>query len=64
MERDSTSREVLFEFTQVGGVVKVAAIDATTGFEVSIAAPAHAPQSALKALALRKLRVRLAAESP
>jgi hypothetical protein len=30
------SREVYFEFTAIGGAVKVAAIDATTGTEVSI----------------------------
>jgi hypothetical protein len=53
-------REVYFEFTAVGAVVKVAAIDAQTGLEVSVMGPAGAPRGELQRLALQKLRARLA----
>jgi YbbR domain-containing protein len=56
-------REVLFEFTVIGAVVKVAAIDATTGIEVSVMGPAHASRADLQKLALAKLNVRLATHS-
>ena len=56
-------REVYFEFTAVGGAVKVAAIDATTGTEVSIMGPASAAQADLQQLALAKLKARLAREA-
>ena len=38
-------REVLFEFTAIGTVVKVAAIDAATGIEVSVMGPVHASRA-------------------
>jgi hypothetical protein len=57
---DQTPREVLFEFTVIGTVVKVAAIDATSGIEVSVMAPAHASRPDLQKLALAKLKTRLA----
>jgi ABC-type Mn2+/Zn2+ transport system ATPase subunit len=53
-------REVLFEFTAIGAVVKVVAIDAATGTEVSVMGPAGAAQSDLERLALGKLKARLA----
>jgi hypothetical protein len=53
-------REVYFEFTALGAVVKVAAIDAQTGLEVSVMGPAGAPRGDLQRLALQKLRARLA----
>jgi hypothetical protein len=53
--------EVYFEFTPVGASVKVAAIDAATGTEVSIVGPARASQADLQKLALRKLKARLKA---
>jgi hypothetical protein len=56
-------REVLFEFTVIGTVVKVAAIDAASGVEVSIMAPAHASRGDLQKLALAKLKTRLASHS-
>ena len=56
-------REVYFEFTAIGGAVKVAAIDATTGVEVSIMGPASAAQADLEQLALAKLKARLAREA-
>lgn len=52
-------REVLFEFTAVGSVMKVAAIDAATGIEVTVMGPAHASRADLQKLALAKLRRRL-----
>ena len=55
-------REVYFEFTAIGAVVKVAAIDATTGVEVSMMGPASAAQSDLEQLALAKLKARLKRE--
>ena len=53
-------REVLFEFTVVGAAVRVAAIDAATGIEVTVIGPAGAAQADLRRLALGKLRARLA----
>jgi len=52
-------REVLFEFTAVGAVMKVAAIDAATGIEVTVMGPVHAARADLQKLALAKLRRRL-----
>jgi hypothetical protein len=56
-------REVYFEFTPVGSVVKVAAVDSATVIEVSVMGPASAPQAVLERLALQKLKARLARES-
>jgi hypothetical protein len=53
-------REVYFEFTAIGGSVKVVAIDAATGTEVSVTGPSSAAQSDLERLALGKLKARLA----
>jgi hypothetical protein len=50
---------VYFEFTSVGGSIKVAAIDAATGTEVSVIGPARAARSDLQRLALQKLQTRL-----
>ena len=55
-------REVYFEFTTVGRSVKVSAIDAATGLEVSVVAPATAAQADLRRLALQKLKARLASD--
>jgi hypothetical protein len=52
-------REVYFEFTAIGASVKVVAIDATTGTEVTVIGPANAAQSDLKRLALGKLKLKL-----
>jgi hypothetical protein len=56
------SREGLFEFTAIGSVAKVAAIDAATGIEVSVMGPVHA-RADLQKLALAKLNGRLASHS-
>ena len=55
-------RDVYFEFTAIGTSVKVVAIDAATGTEVSVIGPASAAQAHLERLALQKLRARLARE--
>jgi hypothetical protein len=60
---DGPSGGVYFEFTPVGNVVKVAAVDAATGTEVSIVGPASASRADLEKLALQKLRARLQALS-
>ena len=48
-------REVLFEMMRVGNYMKVVAVDAATGTEVSISGPASAPVEALKRQALNRL---------
>ena len=53
-------REVYFEMTRVGASVRVAAIDAATGVEVTVVGPASAAPSDLQRLALAKLKARLA----
>jgi hypothetical protein len=49
-------REVLFEIIPMGNVVKVIAVDADTGVEVSLQGPASAGEEILKRAALQKLR--------
>jgi hypothetical protein len=51
--------EVFFEFTRVGGQMRVAAIDAGTGTEVIVIAPVTATQIQMQNLALAKLRRRM-----
>jgi hypothetical protein len=48
-------REVLIEITTIGAYAKVAAIDAATGTEISIAGPANADRATLEAAAIKKL---------
>jgi hypothetical protein len=62
VEREG-QREVYFEFTAIGSVAKVVAIDSETGIEVSVMGPASAAQRDLERLALQKLRLRLARET-
>lgn len=52
--------EIYFEFQPLGRQVKVTAIDAATGVEVSIIAPVQAARSDMEQIALRKLQRRLA----
>jgi hypothetical protein len=54
--------EVYFEFVAIGTSVKVVAIDAATGTEVSVIGPVGAAQADLRRLALGKLKARLARE--
>lgn len=53
------SGKVLFEFTQLGQQVRVAAIDEATGIEVVVVAPVTASQVQMQTLALAKLKRRL-----
>jgi hypothetical protein len=55
----SAGREVYFEFTAIGASVRVAAIDALTGIEVTAIGPATAARADLEQLALAKLKARL-----
>jgi hypothetical protein len=56
------NREVYFEFTEIGGAVKVVAIDSVTGIEVAVMGPARAALADMRQLALAKLKARLARE--
>lgn len=49
------AREVLFEFRRVGAFMKVSAIDADSGTEVSIVGDPAAGEAMLKRTAQRKL---------
>lgn len=51
--------EIYLEFRKIGQQVKVIAIDAASGVEVSVFGPATASQHDLKRLAVRKLQRRL-----
>lgn len=51
-----TLGEVLFEFTQVGSSIKVAAVHVETGTEAIIQGPAYLSQKTLQKNALAKLR--------
>ena len=51
--------EVYFEFTQLGGQMRVAAIDARTGTEFIIVAPVTATLIQMQNIALAKLKRRL-----
>ena len=55
----SNSDEVYFEFVAFGHSVKVTAIHAASGVEVSVVGPASAARSDLERLAIQKLAVRL-----
>lgn len=62
--RGGRSGEVFFEFTQLGGQMRVAAIDAATSIEVVIIAPLTATRIQMQNIALAKLRRRLAESEP
>jgi hypothetical protein len=55
----SGPHEVFFEFTQLGGQMRVAAIDGKTGVEVIVIAPVTATQVQMQNIALAKLKRRL-----
>ncbi len=48
-------REVIFEIVRLGDTQRVAAIDAESGVEVVVIAPAHAALADVRTLALKKL---------
>lgn len=54
------TREVLYEVRRVGNAVKVSALDAASGTEISIVGPAGASMADLKRAALRRLEYVLA----
>jgi hypothetical protein len=49
------NKQILLEFVVQGAVVKVTAIDAASGCEAIIVAPASSPRTALEQAAARKL---------
>ncbi len=51
--------EIYLEFHAIGAAMKVSAIHAATGVEVSAIGPAHAARADLQRLAIGKLRQRL-----
>lgn len=55
MHDSENSREILYEFTAVGDVVRVSAVDAASGLEVTVFGPAGAGEAALRQVARRKL---------
>ena len=64
MSSGDGDREVIFEITRVGDVQRIAAVDAATGVEVVVQAPATAALADVRALALKKLERALAEEKP
>ena len=61
---NSARGEIYLEFISVGRQVKVVAIDAATGIEVSIFGPLTASQAELQRIAVAKLKRRIAMEKP
>jgi hypothetical protein len=53
-------REVIFEIRRIGDIQRVAAVDAESGVEVVIQAPASAARAEVELIALRKLERALA----
>lgn len=51
----TTKREYLIEFRQIGGTIKVSALDPVSGTEVSIVGDAKASEAELKRIAVNKL---------
>lgn len=58
------SGRVLFEFTQLGQQMRVAAIDEATGTEVVVITSLTATRFQMQSLALSKLRRKLGVEDP
>ncbi len=58
-----TQAEVFFEMRNMGGQMRVAAIDSATGTEVVVIAPLSLTEKQMQTLALNKLRRRLQAEA-
>jgi hypothetical protein len=59
MSRNPRPGEIYLEFHPIGRQVKVTAIDAATGIEVSTFGPASTAQEDLKRVAVRKLKRRI-----
>ena len=60
---NGSSVEVLFEFTQLGQQVRVAAIDAASATEVVIIAPVTVTRLQMQSIALAKLKRKLSETS-
>ena len=60
----AAERETIFEFTRIGGSVKVTAVDGATGIEAIIVGDPAAGEAALKRLAQQKLDYVLAKGAP
>ncbi len=60
MSSSEGSGEILLEFVRIGAQLRVSAIDAKTGIEVVIVAPANAPRSQIEKVAVAKLKRKLA----
>jgi hypothetical protein len=60
----AAERETIFEFIRIGAAVKVTAVDAATGIEVSIVGDPAAGEEALKRLARQKFDYVLAKGRP
>jgi hypothetical protein len=56
--------EVLFEFTQVGQMMRVAAVDVATDTEVVVITPVNAHRGHMQRLALAKLQRKLRESAP
>jgi hypothetical protein len=50
------SGQAIIEYTQIGTIVRVTAVDTATGLEVSFQAPANTPRSSLERTAISKLQ--------
>ena len=48
--------EILIEYKRIGNIMRVSAVDAETGTEVTFQAPANAHPSDLQRLAVNKLK--------
>ena len=55
MKSALSGREVILEFTPVGSVMRVTAMDTASLTEVVISGPVNTPQSILKANAVKRL---------
>ncbi|MGE0232566.1 MAG: hypothetical protein AB7O39_03870 [Flavobacteriaceae bacterium] len=53
---------VYFEFRAIGNSMRVAAVDADSGIEVHVIAPAGSSRADMERIAMRKLERRLARE--
>lgn len=62
-QEDQSGTDIYFEFTVVGALVRVAAIDSVTATEVTVMGPATASRADLERLATQKLRARLARDA-
>jgi hypothetical protein len=60
MPPDTPSGEILFEFRQIGNVVKVSAIHVDTGVEISLVGSPAVGEHGLRMAAIRKLTYVLA----